>query len=164
VPTGYTPVKGAESLAEHNKEVLDLFDRMVVALTPVFKIVAGGVGLVRGLVGDVWGLVGLARGLIRGLVGLARRLIRLARRLVRLVRGLVGDARRFVGQGSLVLSGRCLHSKITRSFLDASNMSDVLIAPSAQAHQERSSLSVLRSDPQNVSNGVSALQGGSDSF
>jgi hypothetical protein len=89
-------VKGAESLAEHNKEVLDLFDRMVVALTPVFKIVAGGVGLVRGLVGDVWGLVGLAR-----------RLIRLARRLVRLVRGLFGDARRFVGQGSLVLSGRC---------------------------------------------------------
>ena len=96
VPTGYTPVKGAESLAEHNKEVLDLFDRMVVALTPVFKIVAGGVGLVRGLVGDVWGLVGLAR-----------RLIRLARRLGRLVRGLFGDARRFVGQGSLVLSGRC---------------------------------------------------------
>ena len=79
------------------------------------------------------------------------------RPVFRLVRGLVGDVRRSVGQWSLVARGRCLCSKITRSFLDASNMCDVLVAPTAQAHQERSAPSVLRSNPQDMRNSVRAL-------
>ena len=74
-----------------------------------------------------------------------------------LVRDLAGDVRGIVVQWSLTLSCKRFYLKVTFSFFHASNMGDVLIAPTAQAHQEWSAPSVFRSNPQDMRNSVRAL-------